>query len=194
MARTPLLLLLLTFVAHIFSTAAAEPSDNCHLNLPFQEKQIKLHFFWHNRFGKPNTTAVSVASSPSTNDSPTGFGIVNVFDDPLTVDSNESSRLLGYSQGTYLSADRRTAAALMVMSFVFVDEQDGLKGSTFSVLGRNELNLKVRELPIVGGTGVLRFARGYCALSTYAEDSATNYAVVEYNCDVFYKHVLSSEL
>ncbi|KAI0510797.1 hypothetical protein KFK09_011406 [Dendrobium nobile] len=184
-----LILLLLILLSHISTTIADETSEN-HSKLLIRKRHIKLNFFWHNRFSQPNPTAVVVAQSPTTNDSPTGFGIVNVFDDPLTISSNESSPLVGWSQGTYIMADQNKYAALMAMTLVFV--QGEFKGSTLAVLGRNELLSKVRELPIVGGTGLLRSASGYCMLNTFEKENANHYAVVQYQCDVFYKRYLES--
>ncbi|KAL0454089.1 UNVERIFIED_CONTAM: Dirigent protein 19 [Sesamum latifolium] len=55
------------------------------------------------------------------------------------------------------------------------------KGSTLSILGRNALDDKVREVPIVGGTGGFRMARGYAVTTTYAVDKAHTHGVIEYN-------------
>ena len=43
-------------------------------------------------------------------------------------------------------------------------------GSSLSVVGRNPIMSEVREMPVVGGTGVFRFARGYCFARTYSMD------------------------
>ncbi|KAI0510798.1 hypothetical protein KFK09_011407 [Dendrobium nobile] len=179
-----LIILLLPLLSHTSTTADTQTSNNC-ASLPIEEKHIKIHFFWHNKFGEPNPTAVTVAQNPIANASSTGFGLVNVFDDPITIGPKESSHLLGRSQGTYILSDQNKIASLMAMTFVFA--QGEFRGCTLAVLGRNEWSLNVRELPIVGGTGLLRSARGYCLLRNYNEDNASHYVVLEYNCDVFYK-------
>ena len=48
----------------------------------------------------------------------------------------------------------------MVMNFAFMEGK--YNGSNLSVLGRNRIFSEVREMPIVDGSGLFRFARGYC--------------------------------
>ncbi|CAN0922745.1 Dirigent protein 1 [Linum grandiflorum] len=57
-------------------------------------------------------------------------------------------------------------------------------GSTFSVLGRNPIMSAVREMPVVGGTGGFRMARGYCLASTRSLDQMD--AVIGYNVTLFH--------
>ncbi|XP_020213398.1 dirigent protein 7 [Cajanus cajan] len=59
-------------------------------------------------------------------------------------------------------------------------------GSTLSMLGRNTVFSAVREMPIVGGSGAFRFARGYAEAKTHTLDLKTRDAVVEYNVYVFH--------
>ncbi|KAJ1689957.1 hypothetical protein LUZ63_014112 [Rhynchospora breviuscula] len=72
----------------------------------------------------------------------------------------------------------------MAMNFVFTDGE--YDGSTIAILGHNEVFTEVREMPIVGGSGLFRFARGYVQLQTSLYDQKIGYAVVEYN--VFVNH------
>lgn len=46
--------------------------------------------------------------------------------------------------------------------------------------------MPVREMPVVGGSGLFRFARGYAQAKTHSIDFKTGNAVVEY--DVFVLH------
>ncbi|KAG5043440.1 hypothetical protein JHK87_007355 [Glycine soja] len=50
--------------------------------------------------------------------------------------------------------------------------------------GRNMVLSAVREMPIVGGSGAFRFARGYAQAKTYSFDVQTGDAAVEYNAEV----------
>lgn len=48
-----------------------------------QEKVTHLRFYIQDVAAGPNSTVVTVAQGPESNKSPTGFGTVNVIDDPL---------------------------------------------------------------------------------------------------------------
>lgn len=70
----------------------------------------------------------------------------------------------------------------MVLSFAF--KTGKYNGSTISVLGRNIVFSKVREMPVVGGSGMFRFASGYVEARTKSFEYKTGEATVEYNCYV----------
>ncbi|CAB4268190.1 unnamed protein product [Prunus armeniaca] len=86
-----------------------------------------------------------------------------MIDDPL---SEKQEPTFGRAQGLYSVAAQRDHefALLVVMNFAFVEGK--YKGSTISILGRNPVLNDVREMPIIGGTGLFRFARGYALAHT----------------------------
>ena len=142
-------------------------------------EETRLRVYWHDVVsGGPNARVVQVAQAPSSNASATGFGTVLVIDDPLTEGPNLTSRLLGRAQGMYISASKDSLSLLMAMNFVFVD--GAYNGSSIAIVGPNPVNRAVREMAVVGGTGVFRFARGYCQLRTHWFDANTGDATVEY--------------
>lgn len=72
----------------------------------------------------------------------------------------------------------------MVTNFFFTE---GIyNGSTLSILGRNPTLLKAREVAIVGGTGIFKYARGSAVLTTYVYDITGGVAIVEYNVTVMH--------
>lgn len=71
---------------------------------------------------------------------------------------------------------------LMAMSFCF--EDGPYKDSTISMIGKNSAMKPVREMPIVGGTGMFRMARGYAIAQTHWFDPKTGDAIVGYNVTV----------
>ncbi|KAL0346309.1 UNVERIFIED_CONTAM: Dirigent protein 21, partial [Sesamum radiatum] len=144
-----------------------------------EQKLSHLHFYFHDIVSGRQPTAVRVAEAAVTNSSATGFGLVVMMDDPLTVGPNLSSRIVGRAQGIYASADLSNLGLLMVLNFAFTEGK--FNGSTLSVLGRNAVFSAVRELPIVGGSGVFRFAKGYAEARTHELNLKTGDAVVEYN-------------
>ncbi|KAL6007772.1 hypothetical protein ACLOJK_033274 [Asimina triloba] len=149
-----------------------------------KEKMSHLHFYFHDVLSGPNPTAVRVAAAESTNKSQTLFGVTYMIDDPLTEGPDPKSEMVGRAQGLYASASQEDIGLLMSMNFAFSDGK--YKGSTLSILGRNAILSKVREMPVLGGTGLFRFARGYAQAQTLAFNFTTGDAIVEYNVYVIH--------
>ncbi|KAK8498494.1 hypothetical protein V6N13_025084 [Hibiscus sabdariffa] len=149
-----------------------------------REKLSHLHFYFHDIVSGRNPTAIRVASAALTNKSETGFGAVVMVDDPLTETPERNSKLVGKAQGIYASAAQHEVGLLMVMNLAFMEGK--YNGSSLSLLGRNTVLSTVREMPIVGGSGLFRFARGYAQAKTHTADFKTGDAVVEYNVYVFH--------
>ncbi|CAL0302515.1 unnamed protein product [Lupinus luteus] len=165
--------------SHFFHKTISPTQQGLH-----KEKLSHLHFYFHDILGGPKPTAVNVAQANMTNKSPTGFGTVMLADDPLTFGPELDSKLVGKAQGIYAYAAQDQVGLLMVMNFAFTEGK--YNGSTLSVLGRNTVFSAVRELPIVGGSGLFRFARGYALAKTHTIDLKILDAVVEYNVYVFH--------
>ncbi|KAL5545409.1 hypothetical protein UlMin_005096 [Ulmus minor] len=149
-----------------------------------QEKLTHLHFYLQDILSGPNPTAVPVLNPKLPNTSSIGFGFMAMADDPMTVVPDPRSKLVGRAQGLYASASQTEIGFTMVLNLVFT--QGEFNGSTLSLLGRNVILSKVREMPIVGGTGVFRFARGYAQAKTYVFNNTSLDATVEYNVYVFH--------
>ncbi|EOY09568.1 hypothetical protein QUC31_010448 [Theobroma cacao] len=182
---------LFLFTLLFFSTTLASTKSNGFSNILSpaklglkQEKLSHLHFYFHDIVSGRKPSAVRVASAAMTNKSETGFGAVVMADDPLTVAPERNSKLVGKAQGIYASAAQDEVGLLMVMNFAFTEGK--YNGSSLSLLGRNTVFWTVREMPIVGGSGLFRFARGYAQAKTHTFDTKTGDAVVEYNVYVFH--------
>ncbi|KAG5053981.1 hypothetical protein JHK85_006491 [Glycine max] len=90
----------------------------------------------------------------------TSFGLVRILDNPLTLGPELSSKQVGRAEGLYASASRTELSLLMVMNFALTAGK--YNGSTITIMGRNRpLMTKVREMPVIGGSGIFRVARGY---------------------------------
>ncbi|XP_058200453.1 dirigent protein 22-like [Rhododendron vialii] len=148
-----------------------------------KEKLSHFKFYWHDILSGPNPTSVPIVLPPS-NKSTTAYGGVNMIDDPLTLGPKLSSKMVGRAQGLYGSASQQGVGLLMVMNFAFMEGK--YNGSTITVLGRNMIFSKVREMAVIGGTGLFRFARGYVEARTSTVDLKTRDAVVEYNAYVMH--------
>ncbi|KAI8533153.1 hypothetical protein RHMOL_Rhmol11G0274300 [Rhododendron molle] len=149
-----------------------------------KEKVTKLHFYFHDNVSGKNPTAVQVAKANTTFTSPTFLGLVNVIDDPLTVGPEPNSTIVGRAQGFYGLDRLEQLGLIMTLNFVFTTGK--YKGSTLSVLGQNQVLETYSELPIVGGSGVFRLARGIATAKTNLFNLTTGDAVAEYHVIVIH--------
>ncbi|KAJ4963002.1 hypothetical protein NE237_022941 [Protea cynaroides] len=149
-----------------------------------EEKATELHFYFHDTVSGKQPSAVRVAQAADSDKSPTFFGVVMMADDPLTENPEPTSKLVGRAQGLYGSAGQEELGLIMALNFGFIDGV--YNGSSLSILGLNPALHPVRELPIVGGTGVFKRARGTAIAKTYRFDATTGDAIVEYNVTAYH--------
>ncbi|KAK6156030.1 hypothetical protein DH2020_010278 [Rehmannia glutinosa] len=145
-----------------------------------QSKEIKttLHFYYQDVLSGEKRTIWKVAQSDIISISPTPFGLIYMVDNLLTDGPEPDSKVVGRGQGTAGFADLHNTALQMGLNFLFTEGK--YKGSTISILGRNPVTEKCRELPIVGGTGVFRLAQGVVTTNTYSFDETTSNGVIEF--------------
>lgn len=175
-------LLLPLFLAILLLADTVTKSEAYSKTTPFQgykpDKLTHLHFYFHDVITGDKPTAIRVAEAPGSNSSDIKFGVIMIADDPLTEGPDPSSKEVGRAQGMYASTAMNTISFTMVFNLVFTEGE--FNGSTLAMYGRNPiLQSKVREMPIIGGTGAFRFARGYAQAKTYKLVGLD--AVVEYN-------------
>uniref|UniRef100_A0A0D6R197 Dirigent protein n=1 Tax=Araucaria cunninghamii TaxID=56994 RepID=A0A0D6R197_ARACU len=164
--------------------AGAEGTEEGWMLQVRKEKLSHLHFYFHDTLIGRNASVVTVAAANTTKSSRTGFGVVNVMDDLLTEGPKPTSTVVGRAQGLYTSACQEEVRLLMAVTYVFYGGK--FNGSTLSVVGSNAVFNEEREMPIVGGTGVFRLARGYALARTQTFDLKTGNAIVEYNVHVLH--------
>ncbi|KAL0396843.1 UNVERIFIED_CONTAM: Dirigent protein 11 [Sesamum calycinum] len=167
------------------SKETLQEAENWFRNLSQRRERVaKLRFYIQDVLGGPNATIWEVARSEITSVSHTTFGQIRVLDDLITAEPDRNSEKLGRAQGLITSADLRESALAMNLNFVFTAGK--YNGSTLCILGRNPIDIMNRELPVVGGTGVFRMARGFSISNTYSYDPVENYGVIEYIVYVSY--------
>ena len=155
------------------------------LGLKKREKLTHIHFYLPDALSGPNPTDVRVAGPQLTSNSTTSFGFVAMFDDPMTVGPDPSSKKIGSAQGLYGSASQTEVAFLTILNFVFTEGK--FKGSTLSLLGRDAyFSEAVREMPIVGGSRAFRFARGFALEKTYMYNTTSLDSISEFDVYVFH--------
>ncbi|XP_075634841.1 dirigent protein 22-like [Castanea sativa] len=146
-----------------------------------KEKLSHFQFYWHDIVSGKNPSSVPVIRAPKNTST---FGFLTMIDNPLTLGPKMSSKLVGKAQGFYASASQEEVSLLMVMNFAFIEGK--YNGSTITVLGRNPVFHSVREMPVIGGSGLFRFSRGYAQAKTHTFDPKTGDAIVEYNVYVLH--------
>ena len=129
----------------------------------------RMVFYMHDIPRTPHPTVTLVAKSLNNNLTNSGLGLTSIFDDMLTEGPDPKSREIGRGQGMYSVASSRGVDLLLVFTAVF-HYPPHLNGSTLSLLGSDSIFLATREIAIVGGTGVFRFARGVASISTISID------------------------
>ncbi|KAL2254858.1 UNVERIFIED_CONTAM: Dirigent protein 11 [Sesamum indicum] len=154
----------------------------CHGN----EKFAKLHFYVQDLLKGENQTVYEVARANITSNSATSFGSVRVLDNPMTAGPDINSEAVGRFQGIVTAADLEILSFSMNINFVFTSGR--FRGSSISISGMNQVMNEQRELPVIGGTGAFRFARGYVITTTYFSDPDMEHNVLEYTIYVTYVH------
>ncbi|KAK7260027.1 hypothetical protein RIF29_25735 [Crotalaria pallida] len=150
-----------------------------------KKKQLThFKFYWHEVVGGNNATAAIIIPSLPQYNSTSHFGSTRVIDAPLTLGPELSSKHVGRAEGFYAVTSRTDLELLMILSFNFFEGK--YNGSGITVLGRNLALNKTRELPVVGGSGVFRFAKGYAELKTYFVEPISGSSIVEYNLYVLH--------
>ncbi|KAM4079395.1 hypothetical protein ACJW30_09G112700 [Castanea mollissima] len=182
-SKLPTSTLLISFAVFFFSTYVTAETPVFSRNLSpsslglKQEKLCHFLFYFHDIITGTKPIAVRVAQAVTTDTSSTSFGAVYVIDDPLTILPDNTSKVVGRAQGIYALAAQSEAALLMLLNLAFTEG---------NVLGRDVVLSTVREVPIIGGSGVFRFARGYAQARTNMFDAKTKYAILEF--DVYVLH------
>ncbi|XP_057859213.2 dirigent protein 11-like [Cryptomeria japonica] len=122
----------------------------------------------HDVVKKANPTAIVVAGVNGTSSELLNFGTVLVMDDLLTEGPSRFSSVVGRAKGLYASSDVKGYAIHMLFSVVFENKE--YNGSTLEFHG-TDLWTKSSgtEVSVVGGTGKLRYARGYSIVTLNAD-------------------------
>ncbi|XP_061962054.1 dirigent protein 19-like [Populus nigra] len=181
----PFILFFVVF-STFFSAINSKFSEQSPLTITMKavEKKTSLHFYFHDISSGKNQTSTAIARPLNMTAAANFFGSTSRADVLLREGPEPTSKLVGREQGIYAFASQHNAVLLMVMNSAFVD---GIyNGSSLSTLGRNAIFDSVREMPVVGGSGVSRLARGYALAKTFSFNLKAGVAVIEYNVSVVY--------
>ncbi|KAE9616269.1 hypothetical protein Lal_00017633 [Lupinus albus] len=177
-------LLFFTLISNHFTPINAIFSEQSNIMLPTHQyhtqKLTHLHFFYHDILEGNSPTVIQIIDPSNTSSG--GFGTTFMMDNLLTKGPDLKSTKVGRAQGLFGLASLHDRGMVMLINFVF--SEGNYEGSTLSLVGRNPVQDTVREMPIVGGTGVFRFAKGYAIAKSLWDISTSEHFVVEYNITV----------
>uniref|UniRef100_A0A0R0KLM2 Dirigent protein n=1 Tax=Glycine max TaxID=3847 RepID=A0A0R0KLM2_SOYBN len=163
---TQFLILSLLISCHVLTATLAEETgfvgslDRKALGLDKKDKVSHFRFYFHERFTGSNATSVTVVPPlPQYTPPPT------------------SGWWSERSRGCTRAYHNRSSIYAIVVNFALTEGK--YNGSTITVVGRNRLSLKIREMPVIGGSGVFKFATGYVETSTLYVDA--DRSTIEYN-------------
>lgn len=161
--------------------------EESHITLPSERRSqsyfTHLHFYFHDILDSEHPTTLKIINPPREL-SHGAFGATYIIDNPLTEKPDLSSKLVGRAQGTYALASQQFGDFAFKMDVNFVFTEGKYKGSSLTMLGRNVILDAVREMPIVGGTGAFRFARGFALAKTVWYNSTSGNAIEEFNVTI----------
>ncbi|XP_057862429.1 dirigent protein 23 [Cryptomeria japonica] len=183
MGKISLMGILMTLVVIWFCFNIVNVSAENH-KMMLKEKVTSLQFYMHDVVYGENATAVQVAPQAPMNYSSGAsfFGPLYVIDDPLTETPDPRSRILGRAQGMYCMSSLGEFSLLMALTYSI--DTGKFKGSSLSIVGKNMVLRDQRELPVVGGSGHFRMARGYAFAHTHSIQGPN--AVIGYNVTIFH--------
>ncbi|KAJ1273353.1 hypothetical protein BS78_06G273500 [Paspalum vaginatum] len=138
------------------------------------EKLTNFRFYFHEIPSGANITTVKVAGL---NVNGSTFGDLKVFDNALREGADPSSTLIGRARGIVVFASLDNSGGVTAMEFVF-SNYGNYSGSTLASVGHLTVP-DVSERSIVGGTGVLRFARGYFTTEFIVSTSDYRVAIID---------------
>nr|POF09223.1 dirigent protein 5 [Quercus suber] len=131
-----------------------------------QEPCKRLELYYHDILFD-GTNFANATSAKATNETALGdfkFGMLIVFDDPITADNNLLSPPVARAQGFYFYDKKNDYNVWFAFTLVFNSTQ--YKG-TLNIMGAVLMAVETRDLSVVGGTGDFFMAKG---IATFHSD------------------------
>lgn len=129
---------------------------------PCKHFRVFYHDIIFNGNNSANATSAAAAANP-TKLGNTSFGMLVVFDDPITRDEHLLSPPVARAQGFYFYDMKTAFNAWFAYTLVFNSTEH--KG-TINIMGADMIGETTRDLSVVGGTGDFFMARGIATFRT----------------------------
>ncbi|KAK3005922.1 hypothetical protein RJ639_017795 [Escallonia herrerae] len=156
---------ILVILIFVLQLNAISTSDHHHRHHDHHRKHglKSLHFalYQHETINKTGFIVVNGVAGPPVGQTTTPFGTLFVFEDPMTLTPNRTSKVVGVAEGTSVTSGLDGLRAISIAKITLNVKH--YKGS-ISVVGGTH-NIKPSDHPIVGGTGDFLFVQGYVTSS-----------------------------
>jgi len=127
-------------------------------------------FYMHDNLTGKNETAFPVAGFNGSSSDPGKFGTLIVINDVImkrpqvTESDTDPDNIVGRAQGAYVNTNPVNGTDFLMLFTINFQNMD-YSGSTLEIQGTERFDRPVREYAVVGGTGKLRYARGYAVVT-----------------------------
>ncbi|GLT34797.1 hypothetical protein SLA2020_092920 [Shorea laevis] len=128
--------------------------------------------------GTDTSNATSAAATTPTKLGDFVFGLLVVFDDPVTKNQSLQSPPAAQAQGFYFYDMKTTYNAWFAYTLIFNSTEH--KG-TINIMGADMMMEKTRDLSVVGGTGDFFMARG---IATFETDAVEGFKYFRLKMDI----------
>ncbi|KAG6387012.1 hypothetical protein SASPL_152194 [Salvia splendens] len=145
-------------------------------------KETELTVYFQDYSSGPNATVIE-CPPPSSGLNFSTFGAMFCADDPITEGFEDSSALIARGRGLNVISSLDGSSAHVMLSIVFIGGK--YNGSSIEIYG-NDPRTGYREVPVVGGTGKFRLARGYATFETLNFDPVRSHATIRSNLTVLH--------
>ncbi|KAG8382179.1 hypothetical protein BUALT_Bualt05G0049800 [Buddleja alternifolia] len=129
-------------------------------NQPCKQIILYYHDILFNGTDLSNATSAQITNETALSHN---FGMMVVFDDPMTKDGRLLSPPVARAQGFYFYDRKNTYNAWFAYTLIF--NSTDYKG-TLNIMGADPLPEKTRDLSVVGGTGDFFMTRGIATFTT----------------------------
>ncbi|KAM1479523.1 hypothetical protein ACFX2I_026793 [Malus domestica] len=155
------IVLLPVLLSALLLTKAASTSHHHHDRHHHHLKSLHFTLFQHETINRTGYIVVNGVTGPGVSQTTTPFGTVFVFQDPMTVTANRSSKAVGIAQGTSVTS---SLDGLQSISVAKITLRLKNHSGSVSIVGGTH-NVKPADHPVVGGTGDFLFVQGYVTSS-----------------------------
>lgn len=144
----------------LFSIQTTTTSASHH-HRQHEVKSIHFALFQHETINKTGFFIVKGVAGPGITQTTTPFGTLFAFQDPMTINANRSSKVLGIAEGTSITS---SLDGLQSISIAKITLHLKHHSGSISIVGGTH-NTKPSDHPVVGGTGDFTFVQGYVTSS-----------------------------